>query len=79
MPIAIEPSRFCKHKIYHIILGEVKNNFLGAAVQIHVVIQNIQYLHLQSTPLHPQFDSGQGVESNYTIFYKKLVLGRQNR
>ena len=50
MPVAIEPGRFGKHKIYHIILQEVKNNLSAAAVQIHDVIDKNEHFHLQSTP-----------------------------
>ena len=38
MPVVLEPKRFGKHKIYHIILEEVRNNFLAPAVKIHNVI-----------------------------------------
>ena len=50
MLVAIEPRRFGKHKIYHIILQEVRNNLLAAAVQIHDVIDKNKQFHLQSTP-----------------------------
>ena len=50
MPVAIEPRRFGKHKIYHIILQEEKNNLLAAGVQIHDVIDKNEHFHLQSTP-----------------------------
>ena len=50
MPVAIEPRRFGKHKIYHIILQEVRKQFLAAAVHIHDVIDKNEHFHLQSTP-----------------------------
>ena len=68
MSVAIQPRRFCEHKLYHIILQEVKN-LLRAAVQIHDVIHNIEHNHLQSTPLHQCLDRGQGVELNYLDTY----------
>ena len=46
MPVAIEPRRFGKHKIYHIIPQEVGNNLLAAAVQIHDVIDKNEHFHL---------------------------------
>ena len=50
MPVAIEPRRFVKHKVYHIILQEVRKQSLAAAVQIHDVIDKNEHFHLQSTP-----------------------------
>ena len=50
MPVATEPRRFGKHKIYHIILQEVTKHLLAAAVQIHDVIDKNEHFHLQSTP-----------------------------
>ena len=50
MPVALEPRRSGKHKIYHIILEEVRNNLLAAAVKIHDVIDKNEHFHLQSTP-----------------------------
>ena len=50
MPVAIEPMRFGKHKIYHIMLQEVTKQFLAAAVQIHDVIDKNEHFHLQSSP-----------------------------
>ena len=55
MPVAVEPRRFGKHKIYHIILQEVRNNVLADAVQIPYVTDKNEHFHLQST----------GGESNY--------------
>ena len=52
MSAAIEPRRFGKHKIYHIIsyFKKWENNLLAAAVQIHDVIVKNEHFHLQSTP-----------------------------
>ena len=51
VPIAIEPRRFGKHKIYHIIPQEMrKQSLLAAAVQIHDVTDKNEHLHLQGTP-----------------------------
>ena len=30
MPVAIEPRRFCEHKMYHIVLQEVRKQFFGS-------------------------------------------------
>ena len=49
MPISIEPRRFGKHKIYHIILQEVRKQSLAATLQIHDVIDKNEHFHLQST------------------------------
>ena len=65
MPVAKEPWRFGKHKMYHIILQEVRNTLLAAAVQIHDVTDKNEHFHLQSTPFCQRLDRGQGVESNY--------------
>ena len=50
MPVAIEPRRFGKHRIYHIILQEVRKQSLAAAIQIHDVIDKNEHFHLQNTP-----------------------------
>ena len=66
MPVAIEPRRFGKHKIYHIIFQEVRKQALAAAVQIHdaLIKMNIFICKLKYT-LRQRLDRGQGVESNY--------------
>ena len=46
MPVAIELRRFCEHKIYHVILQEVRKQSYGAAVQIHDVIHRMEHFHL---------------------------------
>ena len=46
MPVAKEPWRFGKHKTYHIILQEVRNTLLAAAVQIHDVTDKNEHFHL---------------------------------
>ena len=65
MPVVIELRRFAKHKIYRMILQEVTNNLLAAAVQNHDVIDKNEHFHLQSTPCANVWAGGQGVESNY--------------
>ena len=46
MPVAKEPWRFGKHKMYHIILQEVRNTLLAATVQIHDVTDKNEHFHL---------------------------------
>ena len=74
MPVTIELRRLGKHIIYHIILQEVRKQFLAAAVQIHDVINKNEHFHLQSTPLRQRLDRGQGVKSNYL---KNVFLSRR--
>ena len=64
VPIAIEPRRFGKHKIYHIIPQEMrKQSLLAAAVQIHDVTDKNEHLHLQGTPYASvSKDRGQGIK-----------------
>ena len=65
MPVAIEPGRFGKYKIYHFILQEVKNNLLAAAVQIHDELIKLNS-YICKVHLVPKFGQGpKGVESNY--------------
>ena len=66
VPIAIEPRRFGKHKIYDIILQEMrKQSLLAATVQIHDVTDKNEHLHLQGTPCaNVSKDRGQGIKLN---------------
>ena len=51
MPVAIETTRFGKHKMYHIILQEVrKQSFDCRSSLIHNVTDKNKHFHLQNTP-----------------------------
>ena len=63
MPVAIEPRRLGKHKIY-MIFQEVRKKS-AAEVQIHDVIDKNAHFHVQSTLCANAWTWGQEVESNY--------------
>ena len=66
MPVAIEPMRFYEHKIYHIILQEMRKE--SFEIHIHDVIYEIEHFYLQKTPLHQRLTGAKG--SNRTTFKK---------
>ena len=71
MPVEIEPRRFGKHRICHIILQEVRKQSLAAAVQIHDVIDKNEHFHIQNTPWANVWTGAKG--SNRITLMQKIM------